>query len=42
MLFRLTVGSVNYQIQEYLKCGKVNKVLSPEHVTAYHRCKLLL
>ena len=42
MMFKLTVGSVNYQIQEHLKCGQVNGVLSPEHVMAYHRCKLLL
>ena len=42
MLFRLTVGSVNYQIQEHLKCGQVNGVLSPEPVTAYPRCNLLL
>ena len=42
MMCRLFVGSVNYQIQEQLQCGQVNGVLSPEYVTAYHRCNLLL
>ena len=42
MMFRLIVGSVNYQIQEQFKCGQVNGVLSPGYVMAYHTCNSLL